>query len=43
MGGTAQLNPQGRRVFLSRRVVLALIVGFGPLTFLAAAIKGKRP
>jgi hypothetical protein len=42
MGGTAQLNPQRRRPFLSRRVVLTLILGFGPLTFLAAAIKGRR-
>jgi hypothetical protein len=43
MGGAAQLNPQRKRSFLSRRMVLALVVGFGPLTFLAAAIKGRKP
>jgi hypothetical protein len=43
MAGTAQLNPRRKRGFLSRRVVLALVVGVGPLTFLAAAIKGRKP
>jgi hypothetical protein len=41
MGSTAALKPRNRGVLL-RRVALALMVVFAPLTFLAAAIKGKR-
>jgi hypothetical protein len=42
MRSTEQIDlAEGHRL-LSPRIVLALLVGFGPLTFLAAAIKGKR-
>jgi hypothetical protein len=42
MEGMAALKPMSQRGPLFRRVVLALIVVFAPLTFLAAAIKGKK-
>jgi hypothetical protein len=43
MQSTVRLDSSSEaRRFLSPRVVLTLIVGMAPLTFVAAAIKGKR-